>query len=116
MLTLNQIKQVIQAESDHTIKEFKASFSSVVSRLYAETAHFFITTTPVLKAHMLAHISCEITIKLDSETSEQHLQTRQGIIQDMSKVIDLLNMILVTHYLLSRDVTLFFNSEQLCFI
>ena len=57
------------------IKELKASSSSAVSRLYTETTHFFITITLVLKAHVSAHVSCEITIKLDSEISEQHLQT-----------------------------------------
>ena len=115
-LTLNQIKQVVQAESDYTIKELKASSSLAAPRLYTEVTHFFTTLTPVLKAHVSAHVSYEITIKSDSETSEQHLQTRQDIIQDMSKVIDLLNVILITHCLLSRDVTLFFNSEQSCSI
>ena len=34
----------------------------------------------------------------------------------MSKVISLLNVILVTYCLSSRDVILFFNSEQSCVI
>ena len=114
--TLNQIKKVIQAESNCMIKELKASSSSAASRLYTETAHSFTNTTPMLKAHISAHTSCEITIKSDSETSEQHLQTEQDIIQNVSKVINLLNVVLVTCCLSSRDVTLFFNSEQSCFI
>ena len=80
MLTLNQIKQVVQVKSDCIIKELKASSSLVISRLYVETICFFITTISVLKAHVLAYISYEITIKLDSETSEQHLQTEQDIV------------------------------------
>ena len=80
MPTLNQIKQVVQAESDYTIKELKASSSLVVSKLYAETAHFFTTTTPVLKACVLTYTSHEITIKSGSETLKQHLQTRQDIV------------------------------------
>ena len=115
-LTLNQIKQVVQAESNHIIKELKASSSLAAPRLYTEAAHSFTTTMLVLEAHVSAHASQEITIKSDSETSEQHLWTRQDIIQDMSKVIGLLNVVLVTCYLSSRDVTLFFNSEQSCFI
>ena len=66
----------------------------------------------MLKAYVLAYTSYEITIKSDSETAEQHLQTGQDIVQNVSKVIDLLNVILVTCCLLSEDVTLFFNSEQ----
>ena len=93
------------------IKELKAPSSLAASRLYAEAICFFITTTPVLKAHVLVYTSYEITIKSDSKTSEQHLQTEQDIVWDMFKVIDLLNVILVTCCLLSRDVTLFFNSE-----
>ena len=116
VLTLNQIKQVIQAESDYIIKELKASSSSAVSRLYAEAACFSTNTTPVLKAHVSAHTSHEITIKSDSEISEQHLWTKQDIVQNMSKVIDLLNVVLVTHCLSSEDVTLFFDSEQSHFI
>ena len=50
------------------IKELKASSSLTVSKLYAETAHFFITTTSVLKVCVLAHVSHKITIKSDSET------------------------------------------------
>ena len=114
--TLNQIKQVVQVKSDHMIKELKALSSLAVFRSYAETTHSFITTTPVLKAHILACAFCEITIKSGSETLKQHLQTRQDIIQNMSKVIDLLNVILVACCLLSRDVNLFFNSEQSCSI
>ena len=93
------------------IKELKAPSPSAAPRLYTEAACSFTTTTPVLKAHVLACASYEITIKPGSETSEQRLQTRQDIIWDMSKVIGLLNVVLVTHHLLSRDVTLFFNSE-----
>ena len=111
-LTLNQIKQVIQAESDYMFKELKASSPSAAPRLYTETVCFFTTTTPVLKACVSVCISCEITIKSDSETSKQHLQTRQDIIQNMSKVINLLNVVLAAHCLLSKDVTLFFNLEQ----
>ena len=98
------------------IKELKASSPPVASRLYTEAACSFTTTTPMLEAHVSAHTSCEIIIKSGSETSEQHLQTEQVIIQDMSKVIDLLNVVLVTCCLLSGDVTLFFNSEHLCSI
>ena len=116
MLTLNQIKQVIQVESDYTIKELKASSFLAVSRLYTEITHFFTTTTHVLKACVLVCVSHEITIKSDSEISEQHLQTRQDIVQNVSKVINFLNVVLVTHYLSSRDVTIFFNLEQSCFI
>ena len=94
------------------IKELKASSPSAASRLYTEATCFFTTTTPMLKACVSACASYETTIKLDSETSEQRLQTRQDIIWDMSKVIDLLNVVLVTRCLLSEDVTLFFNSEQ----
>ena len=70
MLTLNQIKQVIQTESDCTIKELKISSSSAVSKLYAEITHFFITTISVLKACVLTCISYEIIIKSGSEISE----------------------------------------------
>ena len=70
----------------------------------------------MLEAHVLTYISHKITIKSGSEISEQHLQTRQDIIQNMSKVIDLLNIVLVTCCLSSEDVTLFFNLEQSCFI
>ena len=70
MLILNQIKQVIQAESDYMIKKLKASSPSAVSKLYAEVTHFFINITPVLEAYVLAHTSCEITIKSGSETLE----------------------------------------------
>ena len=70
MLTLNQIKQVVQAESDYTIKELKASSSLAVSRLYTKFTHFFITTTLMLKAHVLVCASCEITIKSGSEISK----------------------------------------------
>ena len=98
------------------IKELKASSSSAVSRLYVEIICFFTTTTSVLEAHILACASQEITIKSGSETSEQHLQTEQDIVCDVSKVINLLNVILVTHCLSSRDVILFFNSEQSCVI
>ena len=73
MPTLNQIKQVIQAESDYIIKKLKASSSSAAPILYTEAAHFFINITPVLKACVSAHASHEITIKSDSKTSEQHL-------------------------------------------
>ena len=55
------------------IKELKASSLSAVSKLYTETTHFFITIISVLKAHVLAHISYEITIKSDSKISKQHL-------------------------------------------
>ena len=55
------------------IKELKAPSSSAVSKLYTETVCFFINTTLVLKAHVLACTSHEITIKLDSEISEQYL-------------------------------------------
>ena len=55
------------------IKELKASSSSAVSKLYAETVYFFITIISVLKAHVLACASYEITIKSDSEISKQHL-------------------------------------------
>ena len=96
------------------IKELKASSSLTASRLYTKTAHFFITTTSVLKACVSACASCEINIKSDSETSKQHLWTRQDIIHDMSKVIDLLNVILTVYSLSSKDVTLFFNLEQSC--
>ena len=114
--TLNQIKQVVQVKSDCMIKELKAPSPLAVSRSYAETACFFTTTTPTLKAHVLACASCEITIKSGSETLKQHLWTGQDIIWDMSKVIDLLNVVLAAHCLSSEDVTLFFNSEQSCFI
>ena len=70
MPTLNQIKQVVQAESVCTNKELKVSSSLVASRLYAETACFFITTTPILKAHVSAHTFYEITIESGSEISE----------------------------------------------
>ena len=98
------------------IKELKVSSSLAVSKLFAETTYFFTTTTLVLKAHILVCTFCEITIKSGSEISEQHLQTKQDIICDMSKVINLLNVILVICFLLSRDVTLFFNLEQSYFI
>ena len=98
------------------IKELNAPSPSAAPRSYTETTQFFTTTTPVLKAHILVCVSCEITIKSDSETLKQHLQTRHDIIQNMSKVIDLLNLILVACCLSSRDVTLFFNSEQSCSI
>ena len=75
-LTLNQTKKVVQAKSDHIIKELKASSSSVASKLYTEITYFFITTTSVLKAYISAHVSCEITIKSDSKTLKQHLQTK----------------------------------------
>ena len=68
--TLNQIKQVVQAESNYMIKELKASSSSAVSRLYTEIICFFINTTLVLKAHVSACASYEITIKSGYETSE----------------------------------------------
>ena len=84
----------------------------MTSRSYTETVYSFTTTTPVLKAHVLVCAFYEMTIKSDSEISEQHLQTGQDIVQDMSKVIDLLNIVLATHCLLSRDITLFFNLEQ----
>ena len=112
--TLNQIKQVVQVKSDCMIKELKASSSSAASRLYTEITCSSITTTLILKAHVLAHTSCEITIKSGSETLKQHLWTGQDIIQNVSKVISLLYMIIATHHLSSRDVTLFFNSEQSC--
>ena len=115
MPTLNQIRQVTQAESDHIIKELKAPSSLAASRLYAKTTHFFINTTPMLEACVLAHASCEITIKSGSETLKQHLQTGQDIIWDRSKVIGLLNVVLATCCLSSRDVTIFFNSEWSCF-
>ena len=73
MPTLNQIKQVIQVKSDCIIKELKASSSSTILRLYVEITHFIIITLSVLEAQVLAYTSCEITIKLGSETSEQHL-------------------------------------------
>ena len=94
------------------IKELKASSSLAASRLYTEVTHSFTTTTPVLKAHVSAHASHEITIKSGSEISEQYLWTGQDIILNMSKVIDLLNVVLAGHFLSSRDVTLFFNLEQ----
>ena len=72
-LTLNQIKQVVQVKSNYMIKELKAPSSLVAPRLYTKAAHFFITTTLMLEAHVSAHISCEITIKSGSEISEQHL-------------------------------------------
>ena len=93
------------------IKELKTSSSSAASRLYTETAYFSITTTPVFKAYVSVCTSHKITIKLDSKTLEQHLWTRKDIIWDMSKVINLLNVILAICYLSSKDVTLFFNSE-----
>ena len=68
MPTLNQIKQVVQVESDYIIKEIKASSSSAVSRLYAETICFFTTTIFELKVCILAYTSHDITIKSDSET------------------------------------------------
>ena len=111
MLTLNQIKQVVQAESDYIIKELKASSSSVASKLYAKATCFFITITPVLKTCVSVSVSHELTIKSGSETSEQHLQTKQDIIQNVSKVIDLLNVILAACCLSSEDVTFFFNLE-----
>ena len=80
MLTLNQIKQVVQAKSNYMIKELKASSPSAASTLYAEIICFFITTTSVLEAHVSACVSYKITIKSDSETSEQYLQTEQDII------------------------------------
>ena len=80
MLTLDSIKQVIQAESDCMIKELKASSSSEASRLYTEVTCSFTTITPRLKACVSAHVSYEITIKLDSETLKQHLWTGQDII------------------------------------
>ena len=112
MSTLNQIKQVVQAESNHMIKELKASSSSAALRLYAEAAHSIIITPLVLKAQVLAYTFCEITIKSSSEISEQCLQTKQDIIYDVFKVINFLSVVLVACCLLSRDVTLFFNSEQ----
>ena len=50
------------------IKELEASSSSAASKLYTEITHFFITTTPVLKACVLVCAFCEITIKSGSET------------------------------------------------
>ena len=79
-LTLNQIKQVVQAKSNCTIKELRASSSSAAPRLYTETTHSFTKITPVLKACVLACASYKITIKSDSETSKQYLQTGQDII------------------------------------
>ena len=73
MPTLNQIKQVIQAKFNHIIKELKASSSSVAPRLYTEAAHSFTNTTLMLEAHVSAHVFYKITIKSDSEISEQHL-------------------------------------------
>ena len=73
MLTLNQIKQVIQVKSNYIIKKLKDSSSLATPRLYAEATYFFTTTTPVLEAHVLAHVSCEITIRSGSETLKQHL-------------------------------------------
>ena len=55
------------------IKELKASSSLAAPKLYTKTTHFFITTTPVLKACVLTHIFYEITIKTSSETLKQHL-------------------------------------------
>ena len=55
------------------IKELKAPSSSAASRLYTETVCFFTIITPVLEAHIPAHTSHEITIKSDSEISEQYL-------------------------------------------
>ena len=98
------------------IKELKASSSLAALRLYTETAYSIIITLSVLKAHILACVSCEITIKSDNKIIKQHLWTEQDIIHNMSKVINFLNMILVTHHFLSRDITLFFNSEQSHFI
>ena len=98
------------------IKELKAPTPLKAPRLYAEAACFFITITLILKACVLACVSHEITMKPGSETPEQYLWTGKDIIEDVSKVIDLLNMVLAAHYLLSRDVTLFFDSEQSCFI
>ena len=116
VLTLNQIKQVVQAESNHIIKELKAPSSLAASRSYTETVCFIISTTSVLKAHVLVCASHEITIKSGSETLKQYLQTEQDTVQNVSKVINLLNVVLVTCCLSSRDVTLFFNLEQSCSI
>ena len=98
------------------IKELKAPSPLAASRSYTEAACSFINTTPVPKVYVTAHASCEITIKSGSEISEQYLQTGQNIIQNVFKVISLLNVVLVTCHLSSRDVTLFFNSEQSYFI
>ena len=98
------------------IKELKASSPPAASRLYTKTVCSFTTTTSILNAHISAHTFYEITIKSGNKTPKQHLWTGQDIIQNMSKVIDLLNIVLVTHHLSSGDVTLFFNLEQSCFI
>ena len=98
------------------IKELKAFSPLAVFRLYTEAIYFFTTITPVLKVYIWAHTFSEITIISGSETSEQYLQTRQDIIQAVSKVISLLNIILLTCCLSSRYITLFFDSEQSHFI
>ena len=68
MLTLNQIKQVIQVKSDCIIKELKASSSLTALRLYTEITYFIIIISLIFEAQISAHVFCEITIKLDSET------------------------------------------------
>ena len=80
MLTLNQIKQVVQAESDYIIKELKVSSSSAAPRLYTKTTHSSTNIISVLEACVLAHVSHEITIKSDSEISKQYSQTEQDIV------------------------------------
>ena len=49
------------------IRELKASSSLAAFRLYTKIIYFIIITLSVLKAQILAHIFCEITIKSDSE-------------------------------------------------